>query len=277
MSSYLSILIFLLTTAFYYIAIKKPLKVGDLSEAGYGAFAQSNYIRLFIYFLLVILTQFGFNISAMSSKCGGSISQNMGAAALLTFIPWTFIFGMVILCLIMFPGFKSAFSNVIGYFIVSTRANSLFADELLKAPEEVENAIANAGADAGEQSKLKIAAEAIIKICGNLSILINNITPANFMEYWIKLTPLMKDGVSNDGELKQKLLDIVVQRDNVGEGLWYIYTAVLLTSIVQYNMATRPCTQDLATVQASYQGYLEQDKANQDATNQGATEYTVGH
>ena len=277
MSSYLSILIFLLTTAFYYIAIKKPLKVGDLTEAGYGAFAQSNYIRLFIYFLLVILTQFGFNISAMSSKCGGSISQNMGAAALLTFIPWTFIFGMVILCLIMFPGFKSAFSNVIGYFIVSNSANSLFADKLLKAPEEVETAIANAGTDAGEQSKLKIAAEAIIKICGNLSILINNITPANFMEYWIKLTPLMKDGVSGDGELKQKLLDIVVQRDNVGEGLWYIYTAVLLTSIVQYNMATRPCTQDLATVQASYQGYLEQDKANQDAANQGATEYTVGH
>ena len=277
MSSYLSILIFLLTTAFYYIAIKKPLKVGDLTVDGYGAFAQSNYIRLFIYFLLVILTQFGFNISAMSSKCGGSISQNMGAAALLTFIPWTFIFGMVILCLIMFPGFKSAFSNVIGYFIVSNSANSLFADKLLKAPEEVETAITNAGTDAGEQSKLKIAAEAIIKICGNLSILINNITPANFMEYWIKLTPLMKDGVSGDVDLKQKLLDIVVQRDNVGEGLWYIYTAVLLTSIVQYNMATRPCTQDLATVQASYQGYLEQDKANQAAANQGATEYTVGN
>jgi hypothetical protein len=277
MSSYLSILIFLLTTAFYYIAIKKPLKVGDLTVDGYGAFAQSNYIRLFIYFLLVILTQFGFNISAMSSKCGGSISQNMGAAALLTFIPWTFIFGMVILCLIMFPGFKSAFSNVIGYFIVSNSANSLFADKLLKAPEEVETAITNAGTDAGEQSKLKIAAEAIIKICGNLSILINNITPANFMEYWIKLTPLMKDGVSVDVDLKQKLLDIVVQRDNVGEGLWYIYTAVLLTSIVQYNMATRPCTQDLATVQASYQGYLEQDKANQAAANQGATEYTVGN
>ena len=97
------------------------------------------------------------------------------------------------------------------------------------------------------------------------------------MEYWIKLTPLMKDGVSDNGVLKQKLLDIVVQRDNVGEGLWYIYTAVLLTSIVQYNIATRPCTQDLATVQASYQGYLEQDKANQVAANQGATEYTVGH
>ena len=58
MSSYLSILIFLLTTAFYYIAIKKPLKVGDLTVDGYGAFAQSNYIRLFIYFLFISDTLF---------------------------------------------------------------------------------------------------------------------------------------------------------------------------------------------------------------------------
>jgi hypothetical protein len=123
---------------------------------------------------------------------------------------------------------------------------------------------------------MKIAAEAIIKICGNLSILINNITPANFMEYWEKLTPLMKEGVPTDPILKQKLLDIVVQRDNVGEGLWYIYTAILLTSIVQYNITTRPCKQDLATIQSSYQEYLTKDEEAQAAANKGATQYTVG-
>ena len=36
-------------------------------------------------------------------------------------------------------------------------------------------------------------ADAILKICGNTGILINQITPDNFIEYMKMLQPLMKD------------------------------------------------------------------------------------
>ena len=56
------------------------------------------------------------NSSIITSTCGGSITENMGAAGVFTFLPWVLIFGVLILVLTIYPGFKSAFSDVIGYF-----------------------------------------------------------------------------------------------------------------------------------------------------------------
>lgn len=275
MSSYLSIIIFLLSTVFYYTIIKLPFNIVYLTSAEeYTKYAKSSYFRLFLYFLLVVVTQFGVNINIMINRCGGSVSQNIAAAALMTFIPWTFIFGVAIAVLIMYPSFKTPFSNVIGYFIVSGKANTLLSTQILRGPEEMNVAIN--GAAESERQSLHAAAETIIKICGNLSVLINNITPDTFIEYWEKLKPLMKDNVYTNGAIKQQLLSIVVERDNIGEALWYIYTACLVTSVVQYNMATRPCAQNLASLQTAYQDYLETDNANEAAAAKNSREYTVG-
>ena len=67
------------------------------------------------------------------TKCGGSLDKNIGAAALFTFIPWILIFGAMLAVLIIFPGFKSAFSDVIGYYVVAGGANDIFGQILLGA------------------------------------------------------------------------------------------------------------------------------------------------
>ena len=119
-SSYLSLFIFILITILYYMFIKAPLTVATLDDdKAYMQYSSSSYLYLLIYFLMVVLSKFGLNASILSNKCGGSIINNIGTAFLMTFIPWIFIFGGVIAILIVFPGFKSAFSNVIGYFAVS--------------------------------------------------------------------------------------------------------------------------------------------------------------
>jgi len=108
---------------------------------------------------------------------------------------------------------------------------------------------------------MKDAAEAILKLCGNMSIIINQIVPGNFTEYWAMLTPLMKEKYQTGApELKQQLLDIVVLRDNIGEAMWYIYTAILLISITQYNIMKRGCVGDLASMQSSHDQYLVKEK-----------------
>ena len=248
----------------------------DQTGAQYSAYNSNTNTALIIYFLLVVLTQIGVNASVMINKCGGSITQNIGSAFLMTLIPWVFIFGGVIVCLIMFPGFKSAFSNVVGYFVVSNSANNILSELLINT--NLDQAI-NSATDATPEKKenLKSAAEAIIKLCGNMSILINQIVPSNFSEYWAMLTPLMKEQYQNGApEMKQQLLDSVIVRDNVGEALWYIYTAILLISITQYNIMSKPCTKDLATLQESqkqYQKVAEQMDAS--SAKEKSTIYTL--
>jgi len=197
------------------------------------------------------------------NKCGGSVSQNVGAAAVMTFIPWVLIFGSLMLVLIAFPGFKSAFSNVIGYFVVAGEANNVLTTLLVN--QETKSAIdGETNTTPEKKQELSKAAEAILKLCGNMSVLINQIVPSNFEEYWSLLKPLMKPEYQTSGEqsteLKTKLLNLVVRRDNIGEALWYVYTAVLLISVIQYNLTTRGCVKDPGAMEASHQAFLKEEE-----------------
>jgi hypothetical protein len=273
-NSYLALLIFIISTLLYYLFLKPKLLTSVFDDASGKEFSQysvKNNYSLIIYFLLVVVTQFFVNANVIINKCGGSLSQNFGASALMTFIPWFFIFGILMVILMIFPGFKSAFSNVIGYFAVAGSANKILTELLINT--NIDNAINDAtDADQDKKKTLENAAEAVIKLCGNMSIMINQIVPANFIEYWSILTPLMKPQYQSSGapDLKQQLLDIVVMRDNIGEALWYVYTAVLLISITQYNITMRGCSTDLATLQANHNQVVA-DQAQVDAQQQKVT------
>jgi hypothetical protein len=96
----------------------------------------------------------------------------------------------------------------------------------------------------GTKEQMQKAADLIVKICGNMSILINQLSPTNFNEYWNILKPLFKDKYKNDAssaELKNNLFDLVVTRDNVGESMWYIYTGILVSSISQFKISQINC------------------------------------
>jgi hypothetical protein len=61
--------------------------------------------------------------------------------------------------------------------------------------------------------------------------------------------------------LKTRLLGVVVTRDNIGEALWYTYTAVLLISIVQYNLSARGCVMDPKTMSENHQKFVDAEDA----------------
>jgi uncharacterized protein YacL (UPF0231 family) len=170
----------------------------------YKSFISNSYMYLAIYILLVILIQFMVNSSIITSNCGGNITENMGAAGVLTFVPWILIFGVLVLILTIYPGFKSAFSDVVGYYYVSTTASKLLTELLVNT--DIEKKMAD-DATMTEEKKLALesAADTIIKICGNTSILINQIVPSNFQEYWSILTPLMKDKYQKGGPEADKM------------------------------------------------------------------------
>jgi len=290
-ATYLSLLIFSLVTILYYF-FKPKLSVEDLSggkqittfeknadgvevpiektltpEEAMANYYKKGNLYLIIYFLLVIVSQFFINVGIIINKCGGNLKDNFAAGALMTFIPWIFIFGLVILVLIIFPGFKSAFSNVVGYFVVAGEANTVLNNLLVNT--NIQEALNSENTTPEKKASLQKSAEAIIKLCGNASIMINQIVPDNFSQYWALLEPLMKDEYQNPvGEnvdklasLKKQLLGVVITRDNVGEALWYTYTAVLLISIVQYNLSVRGCIMDPKTMNENHQKFLEAEDA----------------
>ena len=279
-NSYLNIVSFLFTTLFYYLAIKPNLTYDDIIDQNkYEKYKSKNYMYLAIYLLLVIIIQFIVNTSIITSTCGGNITDNLGAAGIFTFIPWTLIFGAIILALSVYPGFKTAFSDVVGYFYVSSSANKLLTELLID--KNIQQKIDNDTKLTPEQKQnMQNAADAIIKICGNTSILINQIVPNNFNDYWNILKPLMKEKFHVENaellEKKKDLFEIVVTRDNVGEAMWYIYTGLLLTSIVQLKITTRGCSNNPKTMEKNYQTFLDNEQKAQQAQQQStSTTYTM--
>jgi|688.fasta_scaffold349234_2 hypothetical protein len=306
-NSYLNIITFLLTTLFYYMILKPPLDYKTVSNMeSYKDYTSKNYVSLAVYLLLVMVVQFIVNASIIAQKCGGSISENMGAAGIFTFIPWTLIFGVTIVILVIYPGFKSAFSDVIGYFWISNQANELLVELLMQ--QNVEDSLAKGTTPASptpasptpaspspaagggkkpsqnggdDKQAVREVADLILKLCGNTSILINQITPRNFEPYWSLLTPLKKPKYQNDNAtetqtIKKQLFDLTVTRDNVGETLWYVYTGLLLTSIVQLKITTRGCAMNPKTMEENYAKFQKQQEAikAQNATTTDTT-YTI--
>jgi hypothetical protein len=278
-NSYLNIVTFLLTTLFYYMALKPPLPYTLYKDKPqYKEYISNNYMYLAIYVLLVIVIQFIVNSSIIANSCGGNITENMGAAGVLTFLPWILIFGVLVLILTIYPGFKSAFSDVVGYYYVSGSATKLLTDLLVN--QEIQKKMTeDANMTPEKKEALESAADAIIKICGNTSILINQMVPSNFDQYWGILTPLMKDKYKTGGaeadKIKNDLFELVVTRDNVGEAMWYIYTGLLLTSIVQLKITTRGCNSNPKTMEANYQKFLEQEEKAKEQKEKTSATYTI--
>jgi hypothetical protein len=260
--SQISILLFIFITIFYFSSVpvfgKPELKLsesGKLEDEDLLAYYTECRPKLAIYFLVVVVTQFILNIAYLIDKCGGDAANNVGSAALNTFIPWTLMFAAVLATLSTFPGFKTVFSDVVGYYMVSSESNELLSSMLIDT--NIRDAIENTK-DPEKRAQVSEAAEAILKIFGNKALLINQIYPDNFEKIWNLLQPLMKTNMFENRENKEKLLALVVTRDNVGEAMWYIYTAILVSSIVYYNLATKGCLRDVQSIKKNYNQYISE-------------------
>ena len=272
--SFQSLLFFIIITIIYFAFpnIGKPqLTLEDLAtDESQTDFYYRNMKSLAFYLGVVVVTQLFLNIGYLMAKCGGAIDKNIGAAALFTFIPWVLIFGVMLAVLIIFPGFKTAFSDVIGYYVVAGGANDILGSVLMGT--DLNEMIEKSGSE--EQKKeLTQAAEAIVKICGNKSILINQINPENFLQIWNTLKPLMLPGSFENIDLKKQLLNLVVLKDNIGEAFWYVYTSILISSIVYYNLATRGCVKSVDQIKSEHDAYIKQQEeaAEQEKINNSTT------
>jgi hypothetical protein len=196
---------------------------------------QRESMLFIIYFLLVLSSQFGLNIYLAKQMCDSP--SNVGTAALATFIPWLFIFGLLNLLLNVFPGWLSAFSNTIGYAIASVAGvASFFTDKLLNV---------NVGTTSS-----KDAFKVIQNVTNDPSTIINTINDENVENFWNKSIKVqffnnfqeVKPGVEPPPEFTQ-LKNFIRLKNIVSYFIWYLLTGILITSISYNYMLSVPCVQ----------------------------------
>lgn len=265
MNSFMNGIVFLLTTLAYFLTIKPILSTNILESVElYAKYTKDSYLAIAIYLAITIVLQFFINTASISSMCGGNIVENMGTSVMSTFFPWFFIFVPLIVALMLYSNIKNMFSDVVGYFWVSNSASTLLAELLIDKNS------------ANESENVQAVTELVLKIYGNNSLLINQITPSNFADYWTQLKPLIKPTMYESRDMKTKLFDIVVSRDNIGEAMWLMYTGMLVVSLVQLKIASRGCIQSQATMEKNYKQYLEDEKkASEKKELAQSTTYTL--
>ena len=261
----LSLSSFIILTFVYCIKLKSRMTFAIFNDdKSLAELKKFEHYSLAGYFALVIISQISLNVMSMYFKCGGDFIDSLTNATSLTILPWSLIFGVVIITILIFPGFKSAFSDVIGYFYISSKANELLNTLLVDKNIRMDNL------QPSEKDKMKDAADLVMKIYGNTSILINQIVPSNYIQMWDQMRILRKPEYQDDNNektkaLKEQLFGLVVTRENVGEAMWYIYTGILIISLVKMNIETRGCSSNIDVMETKYKQFLskEDDKNKQ--------------
>lgn len=170
-----------------------------------------------IYFALIFITQFFLNLSLTDQICG---FKQPALAFTTTVFPWTIIFGSLSVLFMMFPGWKSPFSNTFGY--LAARIGGI---------KDAFNAILPS----------KISNKALQAIYEDNSLMINEITPGNFDDFWSKMqsSGMLSEKVSP--EAKERLFKLVRMKDIVAEFVWYLLAGVLISSITFSYISNSKC------------------------------------
>lgn len=219
-----SIVTFILITFFY--SIIRFVLAGTTSEK----------IFTVIYFILIISIQYTVNISNLSKRCG---NVSYGTAMYVTLIPWLFIFGLLYVCLIIFPGWKSPFSNTFGYAVASIAGvKSLLTDSILEDP--------NALKKRGVKDLLDVRQD----IYNDPGLMINEITPDNYDLFWEKMSPIFREGAE---DYKESLRQLIFLKDVVSEFIWYLLVGSFTISVSFNNISNVECKKSAKDMEAEEQ------------------------
>ena len=233
-----TIVSFIIITFFY--SIFRFLLSGSSSEK----------VFTIIYFLLVLVMQYNLNISNLKERCG-NIAH--GSAITFTVLPWLFIFGILYVCLIVFPGWRAPFSNTFGYAMASIAGvKNLMLDEIL----EDENKLKNKG--------VKDLLDVREEIYTDPGLLINEITPENFEKFWEKMKPIFRKTAE---EHKKSLLKLVYLKEIVADFVWFVLAGCFTISVSYSNISSVKCTQTAEQMEEENQNNIDNDEDDDENEN----------
>ena len=232
-------MIFIVTLTYY---ILKYFLVDSKGSAGSGLGAGLSLI----YVLVLVLMQIGINIYNTKVKCG---ETNAGEAIAYSLISSATVLGVLFMIMKFLPGWKSPFSNTIGFLIVKLMGVRKKMNNILSEKTDI-----NSISDKSErkyQIQLNDILDKINPIYSKSSrgpdFIINELNPSNFdkvIQTWRSSTSMKggskkkikqkggaKGGILNGGTDKdvQDLKKLVILKDNIAEAIWFMLGGVVVT------------------------------------------------
>lgn len=225
-----------------------------------------------IYITVILFSQFLLNINLTRDICG---EANTFIAFIYTFIPWTIIFGIIVLFLGVFPGWLAPFSNTFGYFLIRMYGLNKKFEEVVRPPKLDATGEAPKGNSADQTEQL------LQNIMTNKSILVNEIPDANtgFDNFLINLNNMgllkvnmkARDPVTND-YINTDILalqDLIRIKFLIAKIIWYLLTGLLTISIAYNSIIQSECKNSIKYIEKTYsQNQKEVEKTNnENSTN----------
>jgi len=225
-----------------------------------------------IYITVILFSQFLLNINLTRDICG---EANTFIAFIYTFIPWTIIFGIIVLFLGVFPGWLAPFSNTFGYFLIRMYGLNRKFEEVVKGSPIPGDATLPVSSEAAKSKEL------IQNILANKSILVNEIPDANtgFDNFLISLNNMGllkdkmfdKDSLTNDysNPATLALQDLIRIKFLIAKIIWYLLTGLLTISIAYNSIIQSECKNSIKYIEKTYsQNQKEVEKTNnENSTN----------
>ena len=195
---------FFLTTIF--VGSNFYFKVNDKSSM--------TQVSQMIYITSVLLFSYFSNLAITKDSCG---TNQETLAMVVTLFPWILFLGMIIILLQAFPGWKSPFSNTIGYAIAKGLGVSSVLYKLV-------------------QKKTNRPKDLVDKVYNRPALLANMFTPNNIDQQ----APSMFN-IGKSDPIYKKFKQIILVKDAVAEFCWYLITGLLIISYQSSYLANYGC------------------------------------
>ena len=214
-----AILFFTLTTIAYFITSYLLAERFNSRNSGIAMAC------LVVYLAIAVSIQTYINVVNAKEKCGGT-SQTLNAIYY-TFLPYTLIFGTLIIILMFFPGFKAPFSNTIGYGIVSLPFMNIKSTFMNILKTDSNNKL------------LKTVYE-------DPSLMINEMTPTNFFVFLNKMGSAENSILSPDYKrFIPDLFNLVTIKNSVAKFMWFLLTGILVILNSHSYISTMKCVRSV--------------------------------
>lgn len=260
-------LMFNILTLVYFVMLYFSRKVYHSDKESSDGSSEGNmtFIYSLCYFFIIGILMFSNNYNATKEVCH---EVNFTNTLLATLFPWSLIFGVVTVMLLMFPGWKAPFSNTFGYMFASIGGLGSITRQLFK------NKDLDAFSTSVERNipaKERLATEAINHVYQNPSLLVDEVTPDNFNNFWKLMTEGSmihseedwKSGIVEDGpcnsllDCKKRLYSLIVLKDVISEAVWYWLAGNLTISVSQNYILNTGCQSSAATMKKRHEEYIK--------------------
>jgi hypothetical protein len=175
--------------------------------------------------VVIFLSMYAINTKQMRAMCPNGTKNMVTKVFFSTFLPFIFMLGSVVVAITIMPGWKSPFSNTIGYSLVK---NVIFR-KLFQLQDWWDKNDTEGNSTALEKFNRR----------SNRTFFVNELTPENFDSAKESLGLNFADGV------EKKLFQAVVIKDSIAEFIWIFITSILTYSLSQIYIIDSSCEPDV--------------------------------